>query len=173
MYRAEIVGRARRAGTVRAVAALALGVAGVLIFVPVLTEPTPGRWSDGGLSFGWPACRACLAEADAAAPAATSTDLYAAIAYSKSTGRTGIGYNFATRAGAEARAIQRCGVSDCTIKVWVRNGCCALAVGDRGAYGWSYRYRSDAYSEARARATNECNRRGTNCRIAAWACTNR
>lgn len=173
MYTNAIVGATRRGGTVRVFTALALTLAGALAFAPSLTGPTRRTESERMAGRPLPECTACLVKAEAAEPATAAADLYGAIAYSKSTGNSGIGYNFATRSGAEARAMQRCGASDCRICVWVRNGCCALAVGDGGRYGWSYRYGNFAYSEARRRAMNECNARTTNCRIVAWACTDR
>ncbi len=158
---------------VRVAAVFALSLAAALIFPPVIADVVPGARPEGNAAAMTPGCAVCLTAAEAASRATTSDDLYAAIAYSRSTGNSGYAFNFATRAGAEARALERCGASDCSIYVWVRNGCCALAVGDGNRYGWSWRYGANAYSEARSRAMAECNARTGNCRIVAWTCTDR
>jgi len=120
--------------------------------VPTLNEP-----SSNGL-LGMPA---------------SASDLYAAIAYSKEANRWGYGFNFLTLQEAKNRAIDRCGDVNCRVVVWVRNGCCALAVGDGGQHGWSYRYGDYARSEAMNRSLTECSSRTTNCRVVAWTCSDR
>jgi hypothetical protein len=103
-------------------------------------------------------------------------DQYAAIAYSSDTGRWGAGYNYYTRSAAEARAIERCastGAADCRTRVWVQNGCCALAVGDERQLGWAWASGSNDLGRAKSQALVQCNSRTTNCRVVSWACTDR
>src|SRR5262245_35073478 len=98
------------------------------------------------------------------APAQAAGDTYAAIAYSTSTGRVGHGYGQPSRAAAEDTALANCGAGDAKVVVWVRNGWCALALGDdREAYGYGW----DNSSKARAQtvALAECRRRTTNCYV--------
>ncbi len=60
---------------------------------------------------------------------AQAQDMYGAIAYSSSTGRYGYSYDWGSRSEAEDYARSQCGRSDCAIKVWFKNACGALAVG--------------------------------------------
>ena len=67
----------------------------------------------------------------AIAPAGASADTYVAIAYSEDAGVSGWANNASTRADAESMAMSHCadyGGTDCTIVVWAKNGCGALAV---------------------------------------------
>ncbi|MEW6128819.1 MAG: DUF4189 domain-containing protein [Acidobacteriota bacterium] len=94
---------------------------------------------------------------------------WGAIAYSKSSGRIGYSYDYATEAQAINSAVERCGVRDCQAVVWFVNGCGALAKGDKG-YGWAI---GASRSEAEGKALAECRKRGGGCRIVQWACTSR
>jgi len=78
-------------------------------------------------------------------------DTYAAIAYSESTGRIGFAWAFETREKAEDRAIKECNAGDARVITWVRNGWCALAIGDNGAYGGEW---GASEGEARRKAMN-------------------
>ncbi len=78
---------------------------------------------------------------------------YSAIAYSPSTGAYGYSYNCRSLAEAKQLALSYCDYEDARIVVWVRNGWCALAVGDDGAYG--YAWASTQY-EARRLALAYC-----------------
>jgi len=174
----EIAGRLPRQGIVRLQVLAAMAVSFAAIFAAGLHEAPEGT--------GTPAtsCAACNPVPAPYQPAfngflgseasvSAYGDLYAAIAYSKEAHRWGDGYNFLTRQAAEARALERCGDSRCRIIGWARNGCCALAVGDAGNYGFSYRYGAYDYSLARSNALTLCSSRDTNCRIVSWACTDR
>lgn len=99
---------------------------------------------------------------------AQAYDLYAAIAYSDSTGRWGYSFDNYTLADASVSAVSRCAAYDCRVKTWVRNGCAALARGYSGGLGWAY---NDSLAYARTRAIQECNAWGYGCGIVAWACT--
>jgi hypothetical protein len=57
---------------------------------------------------------------------------HGAIAYSSSTRASGIAYNYATRAEAEASAIGYCAKSDCAIVAWFQNACGAIATAPTG-----------------------------------------
>jgi hypothetical protein len=60
---------------------------------------------------------------------------YAAIAYSRSTGKYGFTYQQPTLEAAKADALRRCEGNDARIVVWTRNGWCALAKGADGTFG--------------------------------------
>ena len=95
-------------------------------------------------------------------------DLYAAIAYSESTGRVGYQFNTYRLEDAEQAALYRCGAYDCNVKVWVRNGCASLARATNGTLGWSW---STSLSIAQSQSLYECSLRGHSCGVLAWACT--
>ena len=49
----------------------------------------------------------------------------------------GFSYNYSTRGAADARAMQECGASVCSLKTWFCGGYCgALARASNGAYGY-------------------------------------
>ena len=79
---------------------------------------------------------------------------YAAIAFSKSTGRWGFGNGYATKEAAIARARQECGRRD-AVTTWTKNAWLSLAISDRspGGYGWAW---ATTAPRARARARQEC-----------------
>ena len=81
-------------------------------------------------------------------------DRYAALAFSKSTGRWGYGNGYATKEAAINRALLECGRRDAVTK-WAKNAWIALAVSDRkpGGYGWAW---ATTAARARARARQEC-----------------
>ena len=97
-------------------------------------------------------------------------DNYGAIAYSSSSGRYGYSYDFGSRAEAENYAISKCGRSDCVVKVWFRNACGALAVGQRGGLGWGW---SGSRGGAEDIALNECQAKTSACNVRVWSCTTR
>jgi hypothetical protein len=61
-----------------------------------------------------------------------ATSGYGSIAYSASTGASGVSYNWGTRAEADSSAIGYCGKSDCTVVAWFQNSCGALATAPTG-----------------------------------------
>jgi hypothetical protein len=63
---------------------------------------------------------------------ACATSGYGSIAYSTSTGASGISYNYATRSEADAAAIGYCAKSDCAIVAWFQNSCGAIATAPTG-----------------------------------------
>ena len=101
--------------------------------------------------------------------AALADDKYGAIAFSQDTGRHGYSYNYNSRGGAESRALNECGRS-CSVAVWFRNACGALAVGENNAYGSGWAVdRGDAENIA----LDGCGQHAGDCRIVRWACTDR
>jgi hypothetical protein len=61
---------------------------------------------------------------------AGSRDNWGALAYSKSTGRYGFAYDFASQSQAINSAVERCKARDCQAVVWFVNGCGAFAKSD-------------------------------------------
>jgi Domain of unknown function (DUF4189) len=92
-----------------------------------------------------------------AAPVQADEDTYCAIAYSESTAKWGYSYNYATQEEAEEEAIKQCEADDAKALTWARNGWCALALGDEGAYGYDW---AETASAARAKAMKQCRKNG-------------
>jgi hypothetical protein len=63
---------------------------------------------------------------------ACATSGYGSIAYSSSTGASGISYNYATRSEADASAIGYCAKGDCAVVAWFQNSCGAIATAPTG-----------------------------------------
>jgi Domain of unknown function (DUF4189) len=97
-----------------------------------------------------------------------SSDSYAAIAYSPSTGKIGYSYDRRSRAAAEDAALKDCGADDATIACWVNRGFCALALGnDKSCWGSGWRYGDGAKSEAaKQQALDDCRNRTTGAHVA-------
>jgi len=105
---------------------------------------------------------ACLA------PSAHAYNLYAAVAYSDSTGRWGYSFDNYTLIDAMANAEAQCGVYDCEAKSYVMNGCTALARGYGWGLGWGI---STSLASARYQAVRQCELRDYACSVVVWACT--
>jgi len=103
-------------------------------------------------------------------PTITFAGGYGAIAYSDSARSCGSSYGHRTLQEAIFVAVQRCNHLDCTMKVWFRNACGALAVGNSGAIGWAWAGRRGT---AKRGALRQCRMRDSGCRITCWACTGR
>lgn len=99
-------------------------------------------------------------------PAVAQTDVYAAIAFSPSTGKAGTAWNFATQGMAETEAYAQCGYDDCDTVVWFTQ-CGAIAVGDGFGYGYGYDLSIDT---AVTVALQNCDGYTTNCEITAAFC---
>ncbi len=97
---------------------------------------------------------------------------YAAISYSKSTGKTGFSFGTSSQADATSGANTYCGQPDCAPVVWVQGGCAAVATdANHSRLGWGY-HRSK--QTARSKAMIACRRSGTDkakCTIAASVCS--
>jgi serine/threonine-protein kinase len=98
-------------------------------------------------------------------------EYFGAIAYSPSTRAHGWAYDYASRSGAESRALARCGhhASDCFVPVWFRNACGALAIGAEGyGSGWgASRKLAETY------ALQSCRRYSAGCWVVRWVCTSK
>ncbi len=74
----------------------------------------------------------------AAAPANADGDTYVAISFSPENGSYGWGNKYDTEDGARIRSLTECqdsGGTHCVFIAWAKNGCAALAVSNRNAYG--------------------------------------
>jgi serine/threonine-protein kinase len=104
-------------------------------------------------------------------------DSFGAIAYSEKTGKYGYACNKPSRDIAETLARRYCKAQDpkaddAKVVVWVHNGFCAPAVGDRGAWGIGWSNGNGASNTAaKERALKECARRGKNGRLLLCVCS--
>jgi serine/threonine-protein kinase len=89
-------------------------------------------------------------------------DLYAAIAFSKSTGETGWAYGYESQEEAEEEALSTCDAPDAEIVGWSVNAWCDLATGDNGGYGFAW---GDTQEKAEKEALSVCARSDTGGRI--------
>jgi len=92
---------------------------------------------------------------------------YAAIAFSQTSGAAGYWYGAASEGAAEDRALGQCG-SGCSVVIWTRDACAALAVGAGNGYG---SYWSTSRSGAINGAINECAARTSGCRLNTIVCS--
>lgn len=110
-------------------------------------------------------CAVAAVLALAAAPAAAE-GLFAAIAFSASTGKAGASWNYGTGTDAESEAVAQCGVDDCA-PVMVFGQCGAIAVGD----GYGMGYAADVSTAvADEKALANCNGFTTNCAVTMSLC---
>lgn len=102
----------------------------------------------------------------AALPSMAAAELYAAIAFSPSTGISGTSWNFDTQNLAETEAYAQCGQEDCdTVTVFTQ--CGAIAVGD----GYGYGFGSDlSLANATDTALANCDGFTTSCEVTAAFC---
>ena len=100
--------------------------------------------------------------------AAEASDTFGAIAWDSESGRWGHSFNYAERAGAEARALGACADPGCEVRTWFRNSCGALATsGDGHGASWG-----TTLAEAEAEAMDLCRAEGNeNCKIATSTCS--
>ncbi len=91
----------------------------------------------------------------------------AAIAYSPATGQYGYAYNYRSKSEAEKTALADCGADDARIVCWVKDGFCALALGDDKAWwGVGWQYGSGAGTEeAKKAALENCQSKTTGAHI--------
>ncbi len=112
------------------------------------------------------------AEATPQVPAALPPgDKFGAIAYSPKTQAHGWAYDFASQAEAESAALANCRkqAGDCTVPIWFRNACGALAVGPSGyGSGWGVDQKT-----AEGFALQTCKKYSKGCNIRRWVCTTR
>ena len=103
------------------------------------------------------------------AGSASAADNYGAIAFSQGTGRYGYTYDYGSRGSAEQGALNNCGGS-CSIVLWFKNACGALATGRANGYGTGW---AGTRRRAENIAMSNCAERTGGCNILAWACTAR
>jgi len=96
-----------------------------------------------------------------AAPAKADVEIdmsrYAAVAYSKSTGKYGYAWDWGSLGAAKRVALSECKAADAEIVGWVQGGWLVLAVADDKAYGTGYVLGDGVNSStAQLRAVNNC-----------------
>jgi hypothetical protein len=97
---------------------------------------------------------------------------FAAIAYSPETGKYGYASECKTKQAAEQEALRRCAGPNARIVTWVHNGYCALAVGDKGAWGGGWSAGKDASSTAaKEHSLAECKKRSDQARLLTCVCS--
>lgn len=99
-------------------------------------------------------------------PSAALAELYAAIAFSPSTGRSGTSWNYNSQNEAETEAYYQCGIEDCDTVLWFTQ-CGAIAVGDGYGYGTGY---ATSLNTATNTALQYCDGYANNCQITAAFC---
>jgi len=97
-----------------------------------------------------------------------SSNSYAAIAYSPSTGKYAYAYNLRSRKAAEKAALEKCDAPDATVACWVNRGFAALALGaDKSCWGSGWKYGDSANNvDAKNMALEDCRHRTTGVYIA-------
>jgi serine/threonine-protein kinase len=113
----------------------------------------------GALSFG----------AGAAQANCVRGNCWGAVAYGPG-GVYSYAVNYPDRASASvaARSSGSCYGGRCNSVLTFHNSCGAIAVGDRGGWGWGNQFTAAATQQ---RALQECAARTTGCRIRVWGCT--
>lgn len=103
------------------------------------------------------------------ASTSASAQYYGAISFSPSWGAMGWAFDYRTREQARAAAIANCRkyVDDCQVVIVFKDGCGALAAGDR-SYAAA---RSESKDDAQRYALDDCRLGGPNCRVLRWVCT--
>jgi serine/threonine-protein kinase len=118
----------------------------------------------------WRRLRAVAAVLAIGASSPAAAQWSGAIAYSPTTGAYGFQRAAASVSEAEADALGACPDIDCTVAVWVTDGCAAVAAGyPPRVYGWAW----SAWSrgDAVTAAMYECSLVGPGCRLVASLCT--
>ena len=111
-------------------------------------------------------CSTLAALAVVLLPGAALAELFAAIAFSPTTGKSGTAWNFDAQNLAETEAYYQCGVDDCDTVLWFKQ-CGAIAVGDGYGYGTGYDLSLDAATNT---ALQYCDQYTSNCQITAAFC---
>jgi hypothetical protein len=127
------------------------------------TRHTRGRRAAAAVGTMLIATSAVMAGAlGTAATASAAADRYVAVALSPEKGPVGWGAEYSSENGAQQRSLTECaksGGTHCVMAAWSKNGCVALAVGDRDAYGgyknyWGMNGATQAAAEQAALAKN-------------------
>ena len=90
--------------------------------------------------------------------------IHGAIAVNRDTKAVGYAYDFRTAKEAKRAALKQCGDGKCEVLTSFRNGCAAVADGQRKLTAMTGVTRD----EAETKAIRKC---GADCKILAWACT--
>ena len=109
-------------------------------------------------------------------PQEPQADLYGAIASDTGNQAVGLSYDHANKEIAIETAIEECekrGGQNCSLAVWVRNGCAALVWGSQENALLQFTGWGDQRVYAEREALGNCYSRGRTCRNAAWTCTSR
>jgi hypothetical protein len=93
--------------------------------------------------------------------------LYGAIAFSQGTGAYGYSYDAGSRGSVEEAALTRCGGS-CSVVLWFKNACGALAAGDSHGFGTGW---AGDRSRAEEIAMSNCAKSTNDCKLLASTCT--
>ena len=99
---------------------------------------------------------------------AINSNSFAAIAYSRSTGKYAYGYDYRSRKAAEKAALEKCDAADAFIANWVNFGFAALALGnDKSCVGIGYVYGNGCrVIDAKNAALEDCRKCTTGAYIA-------
>jgi len=101
---------------------------------------------------------------------AKADDNYGAIAYSQDDGSYGYSSDYSSQATAEREALSQCSGRNCSVVLWFKNACGALATGSGNGYGTGW---ASSRSEAEDIAMSNCNKNASRCSILRWQCTTR
>jgi hypothetical protein len=99
-----------------------------------------------------------------AAKQSSTPNRFGAIAYHQASKSWGISYDTARARDAEVAALKQCGQRECVVIHKFKNGCAALAAGDKTSAAASGATRD----EAETKALKRC---GASCSALAWGCT--
>jgi hypothetical protein len=99
-----------------------------------------------------------------AAKQSATPNRFGAIAYHHASKSWGISYDTARARDAEVAALKQCGQRECVVVHKFKNGCAALAAGDKASASASGATRD----EAETKALKRC---GAGCSALAWGCT--
>lgn len=100
---------------------------------------------------------------------ALADDNYGAFAFSQDSGAYGYSYDHGSRGSAEQGALNRCS-GGCSVVLWFKNACGALAAGEGHGYGTGW---ADNRGRAEEIAMSSCAENTGGCSVLAWACTSR
>lgn len=84
-----------------------------------------------------------------------------------SNGAYGYSFNYPEAKGASDRARAGC-EGNCNVVKTFKNACAAIAVGDRGRWGWS---KQQTRALAETAAVKSCASSDKNCKVRVWACS--
>jgi hypothetical protein len=110
------------------------------------------------------ACAALLVVPALAAKQSATPNRFGAIAYDRASQSWGVAYDAVRARDAEVAALRQCGRRECVVVHKFRNGCAALAAGQKNSAAASGATRD----EAETKALKRC---GDDCSALAWGCT--